>query len=145
MQNFWHFFVFFRSFNLIDFMILKLLLLEPCFYIHFFLWLNLSIFFTWNLLNLFFISLLSHFCIFFVDFSRFFINFLSFIYLKILIILIRTNNVLSVQIILHFTIWLIFSIINTLILILFEFLIIITIIRIHPLRYSTWKLSIEIL
>jgi len=145
MQNFWHFFVFFRSFNLIDFMILKLLLLEPCFYIHFFLWLNLSIFFTWNLLNLFFISLLSHFCIFFVDFSRFFINFLSFIYLKILIILIRTNNVLSVQIILHFTIWLIFSIINTLILILFEFLIIMTIIRIHPLRYSTWKLSIEIL
>ena len=145
MQNFWHFFVFFRSFNLIDFMILKLLLLEPCFYIHIFLWLNLSIFFTWNLLNLFFISLLSHFCIFFVDFSRFFINFLSFIYLKILIILIRTNNVLSVQIILHFTIWLIFSIINTLILILFEFLIIMTIIRIHPLRYSTWKLSIEIL
>jgi hypothetical protein len=145
MQNFWHFFVFFRSFNLIDFMILKLLLLEPCFYIHFFLWLNLSIFFTWNLLNLFFISLISHFCIFFVDFSRFFINFLSFIYLKILIILIRTNNVLSVQIILHFTIWLIFSIINTLILILFEFLIIMTIIRIHPLRYSTWKLSIEIL
>jgi len=145
MQNFWHFFVFFRSFNLIDFMILKLLLLRPCFYIHFFLGLNLSILFIWNLLNLFFISLLSHFCIFFVDFSRFFINFLSFIYLKILIILIRTNNVLSVQIILHFTIWLIFSIINTLILILFEFLIIMTIIRIHPLRYSTWKLSIEIL
>jgi hypothetical protein len=144
MQNFWHFFVFFRSFNLIDFMILKLLLLRPCFYIHFFLGLNLSILFIWNLLNLFFLSLFSHFCIFLVDLTRFFFNILSFIYLKILIIFIRWFNYLNVQNIFHFKIWLIFSIINTFILNLFECIIKTLRIKIHKLRFKTWKRFIEL-